>query len=80
MAAKEGDAEIHLLLGAVNQYPDADDYATLLGRRRHNFAYGAAGSEKIIHDKDSLAGVNAKSPLKSSPLGALLLGEDAPYS
>jgi hypothetical protein len=80
VAAEEGDAKIHLLLRAVNQYPDADYCAALLGRRRYNLADGTAGGEDIVHDEDSLAGVNAKSPPESSFFFSFLFGKYASYS
>ncbi|GAH92827.1 unnamed protein product, partial [marine sediment metagenome] len=62
MTAKKGNPKFYPLLGAVNQYPDAYYYAPLPCRCCHNFAYGTAGGENIIHDKDSLAGVDVEAP------------------
>jgi len=77
VATKEGDTEFHFLLRAVNQYAYADYYTPLLGYRCHHFADGAAGSEDIINNKDSLTRVNAEASLKSPFCSACLFGKYA---
>ena len=79
MAAKKGDAKFYPLLGAVNQYPDAYYYASQPCCCRHNLAYGAASGENVVHDKDSLAGVDGEAPPKSPLLGSLLFGKYPPH-
>lgn len=80
MATKEGDAEFYPLLGAVNQYPDADYYPLLLGYCFHSLTDGATGGEDIINNKDSLTWFNTKISSKGPFGGAGLFGKYAAYS
>jgi hypothetical protein len=79
VAAKNGDAKFYFLLGAVNQYPYADYYATLPGHCCHNLAYGVAGGEDIVNNKGSLDGVDSEAPPKSPFLSSFLLSKYASY-
>jgi len=65
------------LLGAVNQYSDADYYSALIGYCCHNLSNGIAGGKDIIDDENSLPGVNVKASPKSSLLSALFFSEYA---
>jgi len=77
VATKEGDTEFYVLLRAVNQYAYADYYTPLLDYCCHNLTDGAAGSEDIINNKNSLTRVNAKASLKSPLCSDRLFGKYA---
>lgn len=78
-AAEEGDAEVHLLGGAVDHNADADDLPAQLFHRRHRLVDGAARGEDVVHDEHPLTGFDVKAALEGPLFFARLFGEDAPY-
>jgi hypothetical protein len=80
VTAKKRDVKFYLLFRAVNQYPDAYYCASMPFHCRHNLVYGAAGGENVVHDEDSLAGVDAEAPPESPLFFAFLFSKYSPHA
>jgi hypothetical protein len=69
-----------LLLRAVNQHADANNFATQPGYQAQDLPDGLAGGKDIVNHQNPLTGAQAEAPLESSPVGSFLFGKYAPHS